>query len=89
VPGLPFRRRDPFWDDGRGARRARIRRRIGRYLVAAIAIVVIAVVATRLPAIDTEFLINGGGRPIMAGAILALLASTILVGLSRMRRHPS
>jgi hypothetical protein len=89
VPGLPFRRRDPFWDDGRGARRARIRRRVIKYLVAVIAIILIAVVATRLPAIDTEFLINGDGRPIMAGAILTLLASTVLVGLSRMRSHPS
>jgi hypothetical protein len=89
VPGLPFRRRDPFWDDGRGARRARIRRRVIKSLVAVIAIILIAVVATRLPAIDTEFLINGEGRPIMAGAILTLLASTVLVGLSRMRSHPS
>lgn len=89
MPGLPFRRRDPFWDDGRGARRARIRRRIVRSLVVVIAIVLVAVVVTRLPAIDIEFLFNGGGKPIMAGAMLALLASTILVGLSRMRRHPS
>ena len=90
MSALLHRRRDPFWDDGRGARRARLRRRFTRAVVAIIAIVLIAVVLTRLPAIDTEFVVNGGGRPIMAAAILALLASSIFVALARMRRsNPS
>jgi hypothetical protein len=79
-------RRDPFWDlDGTNARRARLRRKITRFVMLAVGVVLIAVVATRLPAIDPQFLINGGGRPILAAAIFALLGSTILIGLAKLR----
>lgn len=81
------RRPDPFWDDGRGARRARLQRRIVRLGVAFIALVLIVLLVTRLPAIDPTFLLTGGGRPILAGALLALLGSSVLLGLARMRHR--
>lgn len=79
-------RRDPFWDDGRGARRARTQRRIVRLGVLLIGAIVLGVVVTRLPAIDPTFVTGDSGRPFLGGALLALLASCILVGLSRMAR---
>jgi len=85
MPSPFSRRADPFWDDGRGARRARLRRRIFQTGLALIAIILVGLLVTRLPAIDTDFLLSGGGRPILAGALLALLGSTVLVGLARMR----
>jgi hypothetical protein len=79
-------RHDPFWDvDGKGARRSRIRRRFVRASVALIAVLVVAVVVTRLPAVDPQYLVSGDGRPILAGALLALLAAMVLVALARMR----
>lgn len=81
-----FSRHDPFWDmDGAGARRARNQRRFARYATWLIALLVIAVVATRLPSVDTDFLVNGAGRPILGGAILALLAASVLLALGKMR----
>lgn len=77
---------DPFWDmDGAGARRVRSQRRLARYATWLIAILVIAVVATRLPSVDTEFLVSGAGRPILGGAILALLGASVLLALGKMR----
>jgi hypothetical protein len=87
VARLFSRRPDPFWDDGRGARRARLQRRIVRLGVAFIALVLIVLLVTRLPAIDPAFLLTGGGRPILAGALLALLGSSVLLGLARMRHR--
>lgn len=81
------RRPDPFWDDGRGARRVRLQRRIVRLGVAFIAVVLLVLLVTRLPAIDPAFLTTGGGRPILAGALLALLGSSVLLGLARMRHR--
>jgi hypothetical protein len=79
-------RRDPFWGvDGKCASRSRLRRRITRYVMLAIGVVLVAVLATRLPAVDPQFLISGEGRPILAGAIFALLGSTILLGLAKLR----
>lgn len=80
-----FARRDPFWEDGRGARRARIRRRIVRIGVLLIAAILVATVVSRLPAIDPSFLLTGDGKPLMAGALMALLGSAILLALARMR----
>ncbi len=79
------RRRDPFWEDGRGARRTRAQRRFVRIGVLLVAVIVIGLVVARLPAIDPSFLLTGGGRPYLAGALLALLGSSILIGLARMR----
>jgi hypothetical protein len=79
-------RRDPFWGlDGTSARRTRLRRKVSRLAMVAIAVVALALLATRLPTVDPQFLINGEGRPILAGAIFALLGSTILLGLSKLR----
>jgi hypothetical protein len=88
VPRLSFASKghDPFWDmDGTGAQRSRKQRRVARYLTWLIGIIVIGVVATRLPSVDAEFLISGAGRPILGGAILALLAASVLLALGKMR----
>lgn len=84
------RRHDPFWDlDGAGARRSRTKRRFARVATWLIVAIVIAVVVTRLPSIDPEFLIRGDGRPLVAGALLALLGAAILLGLARVSRSGS
>jgi hypothetical protein len=88
VPRLSrsSRNHDPYWDlDGEGARRSRHQRRFVRWAVAAVTILVIALVATRLPAIDASILTTPAGKPILAGAVLSLLASCILLALARMR----
>jgi hypothetical protein len=80
------RRHDPFWDlDGAGARRQRTQRRLTRYVVWLVVLAALAVVLTRLPAIDPEFLVQGGGRPILAGALLTLLGAAALLALARVR----
>jgi hypothetical protein len=71
--------------DGAGARRVRTQRKFAKYATWLIAILVIAVVATRLPTVDVAFLISGAGRPILGGAILALLAASVLLALGKMR----
>ncbi len=80
-----MQRRDPFWEDGEGARRVRTQRRIVRMGVLLIAAFLTIVVLTRLPAIDPTFVTSNAGRPIVGGVLLALLASCILVGLAKMR----
>jgi hypothetical protein len=72
--------------DGKGARRSRTKRRFVRTAVVLIAILVAALVVTRLPAIDPAYLTSGDGKPILAGAVLLLLGSSVLIALSRMRR---
>ena len=77
---------DPFWDlDGKGAKRSRLRRRFVRTAVLLIGLLVLGVAATKIPTVDPQYVIAGDGRPVLAGALLALLGSAILVGLSRMR----
>lgn len=85
MPSI-LQRRDPFWEDGRGARRARTQRKVIRIGVVLIAVILTGLVITRLPAIDPTFLTSSAGRPIVGGVLLALLASCILVGLAKMRR---
>jgi hypothetical protein len=63
----------------------RLRRRFVRGAVALIAILVLGLVVTQLPTIDPQFLLSGDGRPVLAGALLALLASMILLAVARMR----
>ncbi|MBA2718237.1 MAG: hypothetical protein H0U52_03190 [Chloroflexi bacterium] len=83
---LASKRHDPFWDmDGEGARKTRTQRRFARYATWLIAILVLAVVATRLPSVDVEFLVYGAGRPILGGAIFALLGASVLLALGKMR----
>ncbi|TMF41069.1 MAG: hypothetical protein E6I26_01670 [Chloroflexi bacterium] len=80
---------DPFWDmDGKGARRTRLRRKFVRTAVYLVALMTLGVGVTRLPAVDPQFLIAGDGRPILAAALMTLLAASILIGLSWMRRAP-
>jgi hypothetical protein len=77
---------DPFWDlDGKGAKRSRVRRRFVRTAVLVIGLLFVGVLVTKLPTVDPQYLVAGDGRPVLAGAVLALLASAILIGLSRMR----
>ena len=79
-------RHDPFWDlDGKSARRSRVRRKATRALVYAIVAIFIALMATRLPAVDPQFIVSDAGRPFVAAAIFTLLGATILLGLSRLR----
>ena len=81
-----LRHRDPYWDmDGAGARRQRLQRRFVRFLTWALILVILAFGTTRLPAIDPEFLVRGDGRPILAGALGAILGSAALLALARIR----
>jgi hypothetical protein len=82
----PVNRHDPYWDlDGKSARRTRHQRQFVRWGVRLVAILAIAVLVTRLPAIDPTIIATPAGRPILAGAIFSLLAAFMLLALARMR----
>jgi hypothetical protein len=85
MPSLSVavRQGDPF--DGRGARVARIRRRIVRWALALVVIMFLALLVTRLPSIDTAAIVRGFGKPILAGALLSLLAVSVLLALARIK----
>jgi hypothetical protein len=92
-PAANAPRSDPFWDlDGAGARRSRRRRQIIRaaiaILIAALAIVLAVTLAARIPEMDPGF-VREAGRPLLAAAVLSLLAAAVLIGLARMRRPAS
>jgi hypothetical protein len=58
--------------------------------VIAVAILFLAVVATRLPTFDSQLVTNNGSlRPVLAVALLALLACCVLVGAARIRTTAS
>lgn len=83
---LAPRRHDPYWDmDGAGVHRSRTKRRLLRAAIWLAVIVALAFIATRLPSIDPDYLIRGDGRPVLAGAMLAILAAATLLALSRIR----
>jgi hypothetical protein len=83
---LAPRHHDPYWDmDGVGARHQRTKRRLVRLAVWVVLIATLAVIATRLPAVDPEYLVHGGGRPILAGALMTLLGAAALLALARVR----
>ena len=86
MPRLIPPSRDPFWDDGRGARRARMVQKIARTAFALTALILIALVVTHLPPIDPSVLTRPEARPLLGAAALALLGTTILVALTRIRR---
>ena len=44
-----------------------------------------ALLVTKLPTMDPQYLVSGDGRPILAGALLALLAAMVLIAVARMR----
>jgi hypothetical protein len=80
-------RHDPYWDlDGSGARRSRHHRQFIRWAVRLVAILAIAVLVTRLPAIDPSVLATPAGKPILAAAIFSLLAVFMLLALAKIRR---
>jgi hypothetical protein len=88
VPRLSFasRSHDPYWDlDGKGARRSRHQRRFVRWVVLLIVILTLAVLLTRLHAIDPTVLASPAAKPILAGAILSLLGASALAALARVR----
>ena len=80
------RSRDPFWDDGRGARRHRTLQRITRVLFALTTLMLVALVVTHLPPIDPAMLTKPEARPLLGAAALALLGTAVLVALNRIRR---
>jgi hypothetical protein len=83
---LAPRRHDPYWDmDGAGARRVRTKRRFAQAAVWLLVVLTLGFVSTRLPSVDPEYLMNGGGRPILAGALLSLLGAAALLALGRVR----
>ena len=84
---LPLaQRHDPYWDlDGSGARRSRHQRQFVRWAVRLVAILAIAVLVTRLPAIDPSVIATPAGKPILAAAIFSLLAVFTLLALAKIR----
>jgi hypothetical protein len=79
-------RHDPYWDlDGAGARRARDQRKSIKRGAMLVAIVLVAFLVTRLPAIDPTVLMSPEGKPLLAGALLSLLGVSVLLALARMR----
>jgi hypothetical protein len=71
--------------DGVGARHERSRQRLVRVATWLIIIAILAVVLTRLPALDPEFLLRGEGRPLLAGALMTILGAAALLALARVR----
>jgi type VI protein secretion system component VasK len=77
---------DPFWDlDGTGARRSRVRQRIVQLLLALLAVGVLAVIVTHVPAVDAASLTQGSGRPALIGTLLAVVAACALIAVTRFR----
>jgi hypothetical protein len=82
-----LRRHDPYWDmDGAGVQRKRTKRRVVRAAIWVAVVVALAFLATRLPSLDPNYLIQGEGRPVMAAAMLGLLGSAAILALARVRR---
>jgi hypothetical protein len=83
-------RHDPYWDlDGSGARRSRHQRQFVRMGVRIVAILAIAFLVTRMPAVDPSILTRPEGRPILAAAIHSLLAAFTLLALAKIRSGDS
>ena len=87
MPRMTISRRDPYWDmDGESARRTRLRRTSIRSASWLLILGVFVLAALNLPSIDADYLIRGTGRPVLAGALMALLGSAALLALARVRR---
>jgi hypothetical protein len=82
-------RHDPFWDlDGKAARRSRSVRTVVHLVLAVLAVVFLAFVASRVSSFDPGLVTsNGSLRPVLAVALLSLLAACILVAGARIRGH--
>ena len=80
-------RRDPYWDvDGAAVRRTRLQRRFTRYVAWILILAVFALVGVNLPTLDADYLFQGSGRPLLAGALLMLLGSAAILALARIHR---
>ena len=85
LPGSS-RAHDPYWGmDGPTASHARLRRTIVRRAGLLLLALVVVGIATRLPAIDATAIVTGYGKPILAGAIVAVLGAAVLLALARLR----
>jgi hypothetical protein len=77
---------DPYWDlDGAGVRRAREHRKSVKRVAMLVGVLLVALVITRLPAIDPSVLTSEAGKPLLAAALLSLLGASVLLALARMR----
>jgi hypothetical protein len=89
MPRLPLdvHRRDPFWDlDGSAARRSRSQRTFLRVGLVVLGVLFLGVLVARLPAFDPQLITtNGSLRPILAVALLALMASCVLIAAARLQ----
>ena len=83
-------RHDPYWDvDGSSARRSRHQQLFVRWTVRVLAVVILAALLARLPAIDPAILTAPEAKPILAAAVFSLLAAFMLLALARMRSGSS
>jgi hypothetical protein len=80
-----FARRDPWWDDGRGARRGRTQRRIVGAIIVVLAATILALILAALPRVDARAIILGPPRPIVFAAMLADTAACLMIVLQRVR----
>ena len=80
------RRRDPWWDDGRGARRGRTQRRVIGAVVVVLSAVILALILAALPRVDAREIVLGSTRPVVFAAALADVAACLMIVLQRVRR---
>jgi hypothetical protein len=81
-----FQRHDPFWDiDGSAARRSGSERKFLRIGLVVLGVLFIGILVARLPAFDPQLITtNGSLRPVLAVALLALMASCVLIAAARL-----
>jgi hypothetical protein len=84
---VSFHRHDPFWDlDGSAARRTRSERKLLRVGLVVLCVLFVGVLVARLPAFDPQLITtNGSLRPVLAIALLALMASCVLIAAARLQ----
>ena len=81
------RRHDPYWDlDGSAVRRSRTHRRLFTIGIAVLVVIFLGLVVARLPVFDPQLITTRGTlRPVLGVAMLALLASCLLIAAERFR----
>jgi hypothetical protein len=89
MPRLPndAHRLDPLWDlDGSAAQRSGSQRRLLRVGLVVLVVLFLGVLVARLPAFDPQLVTtNGSLRPVLAVALLALMASCVLIAAARLQ----
>jgi hypothetical protein len=89
MPRLPnaAHRLDPFWDlDGSATQRSGSQRRLLRVGLVVLVVLFLGVLVARLPAFDPQLVTtNGSLRPVLAVALLALMASCMLIAAARLQ----